>query len=388
MVRATVPPVEEVLYRLFHATLWRWLRWKYRIHVVDRPPRGRKPLVVVSNHVNFWDPFLVSFALQRPVSFVAADGNFRSWWLRVLMTIAGQVPKAKGRTDMESIRRLQDLVRRGRAIAVFPEGQRTWDGEPREILPGIEKLVRLLRAPVVAVQLRGAYRSLPRWATGGRRGALEITFRELAPHELTREGIARGIHVSEDQWQALRKVTYTGRTPAEGLETLLFYCHHCEGWGSLESRGAHLTCRACGATAALTPGGVLRDHRFPTVSAWHREQMAVLRRDLAGAHGPPRSLPCTAREVQVLTGYRTRRLTPHGNAAITLTAHRLEITISPEKRWSIATGDIQGINVQYARQLEFYARGTLWVLRMTHRGDSAYRFEQTISLLQDLYRSS
>ncbi len=376
--------MKEVLYHLFRLTLWQWLRWKYRVRILDQPPRGRTPLVVVSNHVNFWDPFLISFALRRPVSFVAADGNFRSRPMRFLMTLAGQVPKAKGRTDMQSIRLLQDLVRGGRAIAVFPEGQRTWDGEPREILPGIEKLVKLLRAPVMAVQLQGAYRSLPRWSRRGRRGVLEIHFRLLSPDERSREGITRAIRFSEDQWQARRQVRYVGPGRAEELETLLFHCHRCGSWDTLVSTGSTLSCSSCGATAFLTAAGTFRDHPLPTVASWHRRQMQALGEDLALE--APRSLPCIAREVRVLTGYRTRPLTLRGEAAVTLGTTELEISIPGRERWSIPVQEIQGINVQYTRQLEFYFRGTLFVLRMQRRSDGAYRFEQSILFLQDLYR--
>ncbi|HKK49154.1 MAG TPA: hypothetical protein VJ932_08650, partial [Alkalispirochaeta sp.] len=49
---------------------------------------------------------------------------------------------------------------------------------------------------------------------------------------------------------------------------------------------------------------------------------------------------------------------------------------------------IRGIQVQYTRQLEFYANGILHVLRTTGTHDSAARVEATILAAQDLYKAA
>lgn len=392
-----------LLYHLLRHTLWRWLRWYYRIHVFGDPPPRYRPRVVIANHVNFWDPFLVAFALRQPLSFVAADGNFRSRKMRFLMNLAGQVPKAKGRTDMQSIRQLRALVRQGQGVAIFPEGQRTWDGEARPLLPGIEKLIRLLGAPVVAVQIRGAYRSLPRWSPRGKRGRIEIRITTLsATQTLSLTAIAHSIHVSEDQWQEERRVRFVGPRRAEGLEALLFLCPQCHGWGTLHTRGTEIICQACGTHRMLTGQGSFHTGPFSTVAPWHRYQMAHLRRDLAQPR--PLSLPLHSSGVHMFQGYRMRPPAPLGVGTIRVdilsssdaanTRSRAQLEVSGRSRTgvpfslSFPVQELTGITVQYTRQLELYHEGKLYVLSLRGSGARAYRVEQTLLILQELYRTT
>lgn len=183
----TVPRVSRLLVALLRPTLRAWLWWRFRVSLVQDEHVGalKPPLVILPNHVNFWDPFLVGLTMRYPIYYVAADGNFRSTLMRFLLPKVGGIPKAKARNDMESIRTLQALIARRRAIVLFAEGQRNWDGVSRPVMSGTDKLVRLLGAPVLAVRLRGAYLATPRWARNLRRGPVIIE-KELilTPEEL------------------------------------------------------------------------------------------------------------------------------------------------------------------------------------------------------------
>ena len=72
----------------------------------------------------------------------------------------GTVPVRRG-----SLGDLRDLSRRARAeldrgnsLLVFPEGTRTLTGRLGELQPGMFRVARLLRAPIVPVTVTGMYR--------------------------------------------------------------------------------------------------------------------------------------------------------------------------------------------------------------------------------------
>ena len=394
----------EVLFRLLQISLWPWLRWRFRIHRRVEPGlrRSRSPVVVVANHVNFWDPFLVTLALGVPLFFVAADGNFRSRSSRVAMRLAGAIPKAKARDDRASLRTMQELVRRGKSVALFPEGQRTWDGRSRPLLPGSAKLLRLLRAPVVVVQLRGAYRSTPRWTPTLRRGRLEVHISSLAcPSELRSaplstltERLETALAFDEDSWQATTGQLFVAPRRAEGLEQVLFQCYHCGAWDHIETAGDYIACRCCGSRWWYGPSGALYPRRVPlpdrwspiTVADWQNRQLpalaAALQFPAPGNSPQPGPLPYFCPGVQLFTGYRTRPLTPHGVVECRLT--RRELVVGTPPATTVPIAEIQGLNVQYAAQLEFYWRRRLYVLRFHRSSASAYRVEQTIKRLQEI----
>ena len=355
----------------------------------------RPPYVVLANHVNFWDPFLVGMLFDRQLHYIAADGNFRSRAMRLLMTVLGAVPKAKARNDVDTIHALRDLVARKQAVALFPEGQRTWDGAPRELIPGTEKLLRILGVPVIRVALKGGYLSKPRWARRFRRGRVEIdlqllyTARDLAvtPKHVLAAGITESLRFDEDAWQSETGRLFIGPDRAEGAEKLLFLCPDCGGWDTFRSRGNVVTCDECGHSAWFAPSGTLYRlaeayptltglHRFPRVSRWNAYQRRQLQNAIRTG-GPP---PCVTDRAVLFTGFRSRPLYRHGTVRVTLEDETLRIEHEGEIEIPLKT--IRGTNVQYSFQLEFYAGGRLYVLRITPPGPSAYRFEQTILYCQ------
>ncbi|HKK49860.1 MAG TPA: lysophospholipid acyltransferase family protein, partial [Alkalispirochaeta sp.] len=262
---------------VLRVTVGRWLWWYYRVsvHYHDRQAARHGPMLLLANHVNFWDPFLLAFGMRTPIRFLAADGNFRTRGMRILMTAMGAIPKAKARTDMESLRTLQREIANGEIVALFPEGQRTWDGRPRAIPPATAKLARILGAPVVVAEIRGGYLSKPRWATCRRRGRIEIhvgtvvrptEFTSL-PGSVLHTRIARALAWNDHHWQRGPEERFRGDRPAEGVEHAIYWCPACDRWGTIRAAGHRIHCTVCDAAWSLRASGDLR-----TVSGEHHSE--------------------------------------------------------------------------------------------------------------------
>jgi 1-acyl-sn-glycerol-3-phosphate acyltransferase len=55
-----------------------------------------------------------------------------------------------------------DRLKVGRAVLVFPEGERTGDGDMHSFRPGISLLVKRVQAPIVPIGIAGAFQAWPR----------------------------------------------------------------------------------------------------------------------------------------------------------------------------------------------------------------------------------
>ncbi|MFA7566270.1 MAG: lysophospholipid acyltransferase family protein [Alkalispirochaeta sp.] len=436
-VHRGIETAPRFLFTSLRYTLGLWLRWRFRvrIHYDTYSANLRPPFVVLANHVNFWDPFLVAMPFGPPVHFIAADGNSRGQVMRILMALAGTIPKAKAKNDLESIRTLQLLIRHRKIVGIFPEGQRSWDGTSRPVLPGTPKLVRLLGAPVVSVRLKGGYLSQPRWAHNIRRGILDLhvttvvtadEVKKLGKTDVT-ERIAHSVDHSETDWQRTTGRLFIHPRRAEHIEKALFYCPDCGAWGTIRSEQAEFQCTSCESRSWIAPSGKIYAihnsaglryrHRTPdSVSAWNTLQRSALERSIATLADPVEPtgltsptdttspLPVVVPSADFLTGYRSRPLSSHGTATVELTARHFTITpaaAAPSRRniptpapsgaaattvtgatISIPVNEITAIHVQYSQQLEFYWRRRLYVLRMKRPEDSAYRLEETVLTLQ------
>jgi 1-acyl-sn-glycerol-3-phosphate acyltransferase len=108
------------LYRAFHyliipliLRLWVRLRVEGRENL---PAQG--PFILVSNHVDNWDTYIVGlFVRGRVINYMARADGMDSRWLGWYWRQLGAIP-----ADREGVSRALAILKGGGAIGVFPEG--------------------------------------------------------------------------------------------------------------------------------------------------------------------------------------------------------------------------------------------------------------------------
>jgi 1-acyl-sn-glycerol-3-phosphate acyltransferase len=65
--------------------------------------------------------------------------------------------------DPQVARVTLNLLAKGQAVGVFPEGERSWDGELKDLRIGTVKLLLKAGVPVIPCGIIGAYEVAPRW---------------------------------------------------------------------------------------------------------------------------------------------------------------------------------------------------------------------------------
>jgi 1-acyl-sn-glycerol-3-phosphate acyltransferase len=142
------------------------LRTEGRHHV---PKTG--PALLIANHQSYLDPVLIGLASRRHLCYLARKTLFRHPLFRRLIESLNAVPIDQEGVGKEGIRTVLEQLRRGQAVVVFPEGERTPNGAMLPLKPGIALLIKRSSAPIVPIGIAGAYDALPRWRA----------FPELAP---------------------------------------------------------------------------------------------------------------------------------------------------------------------------------------------------------------
>jgi 1-acyl-sn-glycerol-3-phosphate acyltransferase len=130
------------------------------------------PVILAANHQSFLDPPLVGSVSGRAVYFLARkslmDGWFFGWILPKLNVIPVDSETGRDRTALKALIR---ILRAGQGTVVFPEGQRTPDGQLQAAQPGLGLVIAKTLAPVVPVRVFGAYDAWPihrKWPRPGR----------------------------------------------------------------------------------------------------------------------------------------------------------------------------------------------------------------------------
>ena len=146
---------------LFHRaamTLAFSLRVKGQRHV---PKTG--PALIVSNHQSFLDPPMIGLAVRRELIYLARKTLFKNPVFAAYIRSVNAVPIDQEGVGKEGIRTIVEQLQQGRAVLVFPEGERTWKGPMLPLKPGVHLLIKRTQAPIVPVGIAGAYDAWPRW---------------------------------------------------------------------------------------------------------------------------------------------------------------------------------------------------------------------------------
>ncbi|MEV4812251.1 lysophospholipid acyltransferase family protein [Micromonospora avicenniae] len=202
LLGAALAAVLPVLpYREVQAAVRAWARgtaraFGVRLVVRGRPPRRRS--LLVANHMSWFDILVV---LAAAPSRMVAKREVRSWPLIGLLAAAAGtlfVDRSRPRELPVAVRRVAEALRRGRAVAVFPEGT-TWcagDGAV-DCRPGSGFRPAMFQAAIDAgapiVPLRIVYRSA---VTGAGTTAAAFLGEESLLRSVRRVVAARGLEVT------------------------------------------------------------------------------------------------------------------------------------------------------------------------------------------------
>ena len=276
------------LWRLAWWPVWLWLRLVYNYHAKTQPIQG--PALIVSNHVTDYDPFFLAITIKNPAYFVASSHVFaKPRTAKLIRWAQDPIGRVKGDTAGDTALTAVRRLRRGFSVALFPEGNRTFNGATADIVESTAKLARMSGASLVTHRFKGGYLTSPRWSGRSvRRGLFtgEIVnvytpaqLKAMTPAQIAdaiRADIYEDAYATQREW----KIPYKGKNLAEHVERTLCLCPVCGELGALESTGDTLTCKACGLTAVYTPEGYLEGEKLPfrTVLEWDRWQAGELQK--------------------------------------------------------------------------------------------------------------
>jgi len=152
-----------MLYRLSRLVCLALFRVLWRPTVEGReniPADG--PLIVASNHLSFIDSIVIPLAVPRKVVFLAKAEYWEgrsplSWPRRLFVAAFDAVPvrREQQRDAQQSLDLAREVLTRGEAFGIYPEGTRSRDGRLYRGRTGVGWLALAAGAPVLPVGLVG-----------------------------------------------------------------------------------------------------------------------------------------------------------------------------------------------------------------------------------------
>ena len=257
----------RIVFRIFYFFAVPFLRLKFR-YSYDPIPSIKGPFLLLANHNTDFDPLFLGVACPTQTYFVATEKILRMGFLSVLvMTLFQPIIHYKGKTGISSVKEILHKLKDGKNVALFPEGNRSFNGLTGEFVPATGKMAKRSGAALVTYRLHGGYFTSPRWAKGLRRGKMRGEIAHIYTPEMLKtmsdqdinEAIRKDLQMDAYEEQKKDPVPYEGTDLALGLESTLFVCPKCGKISSLHSSGNTLSCTCCDFSAEYDVYGYLKD---------------------------------------------------------------------------------------------------------------------------------
>ena len=154
VLHTVVPPVAKTV-------------WRPRVVGLENVPRTG-PVILASNHLSFADSLVIPIVAPRKVVFLAKSDYFAGGGVKGTLQKAwfegmGMLPVDRDDTKaaLASLDTALEVLGRGEAFGIYPEGTRSRDGRLYRGRTGVAHLALTAGAPVVPVGLTGTERLQP-----------------------------------------------------------------------------------------------------------------------------------------------------------------------------------------------------------------------------------
>lgn len=137
-----------LIFKLYFKLIHRWKvkGKKYR--------PGGGPLIIMSNHISYFDPPIIGSAMNRQIYFMAKEELFNNpifgWVLRKI----GVFSIKRGKPDRKAIKRAFKILNEGKVLGLFPEGTRHSQGQLGKARAGAIMIALKTEAPILPVGIK------------------------------------------------------------------------------------------------------------------------------------------------------------------------------------------------------------------------------------------
>ncbi|MBE6678731.1 MAG: hypothetical protein E7597_08070 [Ruminococcaceae bacterium] len=281
----------SVKHKLFYKTFRIPVIWYLKLKFGYKYKKAKdlpESYIVLSNHTTDFDPLFVAASFKSQMYFVASEHITR--WKKLYSFLKfGFDPIIRYKATVAGSTVIQVLrkTKKGKNVCIFAEGVRSWDGVTAKILPSTGQLVKRAGCGLVTYKIAGGYLASPVWATGGCRkgkvnGQIVAVYTKEQIAAMTDEEvnavINRDLYENAEQRQKTEGSLYKGKSPAEGLEKLLYICPSCGKYDCLISKKDKLICNACGKEYVYETNGALSGN---SIKALADRQLAQAEKDVS-----------------------------------------------------------------------------------------------------------
>ncbi|MCH9630539.1 MAG: 1-acyl-sn-glycerol-3-phosphate acyltransferase [Chlamydiia bacterium] len=150
------------IYRFVLWFSWCFLRLFFRFRVYGQEHYYDGAGIIAANHASYLDPVVLSSAWPEEVHFLAKEPLFKIFGLGWFIRKLNSHPLKGTANDLGVIKQICGLLKTGKKVILFPEGQRSYDDKLLPIKPGVALLVSKSNSAIIPAYIFGTFEAWSR----------------------------------------------------------------------------------------------------------------------------------------------------------------------------------------------------------------------------------
>lgn len=134
--------------------------------------------IVAANHISGRDPFLLPFALDLPIAFMAKEELFEKFFSRTLMDYCGAFAVRRDKVEVSTIKTALNIKNTKWMLGLFPQGTRDSSQKVEKITKGFASFAKATKTGILPVAIIGSDEK-PKWPFSSK---LTVKIGKLIPY--------------------------------------------------------------------------------------------------------------------------------------------------------------------------------------------------------------
>jgi 1-acyl-sn-glycerol-3-phosphate acyltransferase len=139
--------------------------WIKEVNGLQNVPK-KGAFIVAANHASYMDHFIIMSTLvpylNKKIHHLAKKEHFDNIFKKIWHTYVGAVPLDRKNGGKEALKWAIKALRKGKIIAIHPEGTRSLTGRLQKGKTGVAQLALIAKVPVIPIGLIGTFEILPK----------------------------------------------------------------------------------------------------------------------------------------------------------------------------------------------------------------------------------
>lgn len=250
-----MPPKQNIFFMPFIWLACWVLTRSGRLKIKKVDMKGLKPpYLVLGTHHAFMDFYVTPLALfPHRANYVSELEGFEAYgeWL---YRQVGCLGTRKFINDVDLVKNISRIMKRKGILVLYPEARYANVGTSSKLPTSVGKLIKMLKVPVVVINMQGNYLQSPIWNLTKRKGVkLNTTITKVLSLEQIKDMsvndinnlVAEKMQYDEYKYQEDNNIRISYKERAKGLHLPLYQCPVCKKEFSMVSEGITLSCSNC-----------------------------------------------------------------------------------------------------------------------------------------------